>query len=72
MKIKPCPFCESENVDIYGTTIDYKGFLVDGLSVHCDACGARGPVRNLKTRAKREWNDLCINLSFVERMKENA
>ncbi len=76
MKIKPCPFCGSEDTELFKVSMEIKGVDVDGWAVHCNECEARGPVLPIRTRARAAWNDLFTNLTFlekiVERMEEDA
>lgn len=47
-KLKLCPFCQSDAVDVYG----------DGVLdwVHCNNCDAEGPIKNSYCEAIAAWN----------------
>lgn len=50
-KLKPCPFCKSDNVS--PNDFLYAIFL---WNVHCLSCGARGPDSHTKQEAIEAWN----------------
>lgn len=52
-KLKPCPFCGSENVWIAENRMDY---LFIGYSVHCNGCGVETSYTKDKDKAIERWN----------------
>ena len=72
MKLKPCPFCLSENVNTSSRASTYffsKDVLVDGY-VKCYTCGARGPLLRRPyslTQLINSWNaraPITLELKF--------
>lgn len=49
MKIKPCPFCGTDDIRIGESTFK---------CIYCPTCGVRGPTTNTKTNAIKYWNDM--------------
>ena len=47
MKLKPCPFCGSEDVERNGRTIIY---------VACRTCKTDGPIATTRKKAIELWN----------------
>jgi len=52
-KLKPCPFCKSEDVYMVECRESY---------VFCDRCYARGPCHIIISDAAKEWNDYFLNV----------
>lgn len=50
-KLKPCPFCGSENLEIAINSI-----MVNPYYVWCFDCNAIGPDEKTKTKAIKKWN----------------
>lgn len=50
-KLKPCPFCKSNNVSLN----DFL-YAIRLWSVHCLSCGARGPDSDAEQEAIEAWN----------------
>lgn len=50
MKLKPCPFCGEEDLEIKQTTNDSNYFIL------CLYCGMRGPWAFLEINAIELWN----------------
>ena len=51
MKMKPCPFCGSEDVELHGAGPEGPQWIA------CDDCDASGPVAHSKEAALTVWND---------------
>lgn len=66
----PCMWCESEQVELYGSYITLGGRDLEGYAVYCNSCGIRGPHSPLEGRAVREWNDLVVASLFYKKCKE--
>lgn len=43
VEIKPCPFCGSDNTEVYQQTGDW-GYSSSKAYVECRRCGAKGPL----------------------------
>ena len=56
--IKPCPFCDSENLIIAHSTEDREGFP---SNIVCEDCGASGPWAYIKDKKDSQ------NLQYVVR-----
>ena len=54
MKLKPCPFCGSEDVDIVKMYPDK--WNVTFLRGGCEHCGGKGPNKMKHADAVRAWN----------------
>lgn len=57
MKLKPCPFCESDDIQAETDYWTYGPYKNEYWSVCCIDCGARGPMAKTKDEAIRLWND---------------
>ena len=61
MKLKPCPFCKNDSVEIGYCSESYRSFFIE-----CTECGAQGPdieISHIKHResgrhkAAEAWNN---------------
>jgi Lar family restriction alleviation protein len=52
MELKPCPFCGSDNIEIYPTGYGRP----PKWAVMCDNCQAEGPVDLGESGAVEQWN----------------
>lgn len=46
-KLRPCPFCGNEEIELY---------TIIGFYVTCEKCGAEGPGSKSKNDAICKWN----------------
>lgn len=53
-KLKPCPFCGSEDLNVYSYQNYYS--LPYRWEVACTQCEGRGPVKNTKKQAIDAWD----------------
>lgn len=58
IKLKPCPFCGSDNVRFVG----------DEHAVRCMRCKAKGPIAPNEDMARDMWNDRLPELNPARRM----
>ena len=56
-KLKPCPFCDSEyvNVNRHLYMMEY-GCAMGDLFVKCENCGGCGPSKDSEEEAIKAWN----------------
>lgn len=54
VKLLPCPFCKSKDLDPEGCVVEYAG--QDGLAVVCGGCDANGPAAADAWMAAYRWN----------------
>ncbi len=52
MKLKPCPFCGSDEVEITSEIIYTERFLIQ-----CQNCCSQGPEERKKEIAIEKWNE---------------
>lgn len=48
-RLKPCPFCTSRKIKVEHFNGDFH--------VHCQRCGATGPLADTWAEAEDRWND---------------
>lgn len=53
VKLKPCPFCGSQNIEIANKGIREKG---QKWLFYCTNCFAQGPAARQKKNASVRWN----------------
>jgi Lar family restriction alleviation protein len=50
-KLKPCPFCGYEDIEVGATDFNYYA--------DCLKCEARGPLEDKEAKAIEAWNKAC-------------
>ena len=64
-KLKPCPFCGSENIIIE------EGPISGGFCATCNSCFALGPWSSCEDEAIKTWNERtekskCYNVGYLD------
>jgi Lar family restriction alleviation protein len=71
MKLKECAYCGRDDLlDKFSCCVDIEGVEIDGYTVHCSACGVRGPCKNTERKAANAWNKRA--LTFGEKLIDRA
>jgi Lar family restriction alleviation protein len=65
MKLKPCPFCSSNNikvfkVEVFKASSQVKREDTDGHAPFCFDCGARGCIKDTERKAANAWNKRVV------------
>ena len=60
-KLKPCPFCGSEQVDIFDSWAEQET-KIHWVNVECIDCGAQGASKKGNEAAIAAWNNRSTSL----------
>jgi hypothetical protein len=72
--MKPCPFCNSKDIDIYYDYVDNE-YSSNLYFMICNICGTHGPTAQTQEMARKKWEGILLNKSIKDLeqlLKEDA